>query len=248
MPSNLSTSSSLTAVDLDQLLRDLHRWRDELPKAREEEAAAHAADDEYQRLVANIEIKAVTDVDPIYEARMRRAWKRAQSAKEVADKHDELTVSIQERARQVAVLADNAGIDASSLLLFANRFADRPDERHVEGAVLAVLKLANLPHTEHHLTTYTGSTICYHGGQSYSLGSENPIAVNSEEHNFLKAFLDRETARTTRELERCGCSNVSRVAEKLNRKFPGAIRKPEHKGDGYFACVRRPPQNAMPAR
>lgn len=80
-------------------------------------------------------------------------------------------------------------------------------------------------------------TIRFHGGQSYSIEGKTPKAVSREQHHALSEFLDRDEARTTSELAKV-VSNVARVMDKLDRAFPGAIRKPGGRGDGYYLRVR----------
>jgi hypothetical protein len=82
------------------------------------------------------------------------------------------------------------------------------------------------------------ATIWFHGGQSYSIDGTTPKAVSREQHNALKMFLDTGQAITTRALENAGVSNVAKVMKKLDTAFPGAIRKPKKRGDGYYICVR----------
>jgi hypothetical protein len=90
-------------------------------------------------------------------------------------------------------------------------------------------------------------TIWYHGEQSYSTDGKNPRGVSQEEHFFLQVFLEaggvalgtvaiqtRVTARFLAEL-----SNVSRVAQNVEKKFPGCVRMPgENKNAGYSVSVR----------
>jgi hypothetical protein len=81
-------------------------------------------------------------------------------------------------------------------------------------------------------------TIWFHGGKSYSADGKQPRNVSNEQHNALTAFLDKDQAQDTRTLERAGVSSVSKVMGKLNKRFPGAVRKPRFKGDGYYIRVR----------
>jgi hypothetical protein len=85
-------------------------------------------------------------------------------------------------------------------------------------------------------------TVWFHGGRSYSRDGLNPFVVNAEQHNLLQAFLARDVALPTRELEDAGVSNVSRVVGTLLRTAGGAladaIRRPKAKGEGYFIRVR----------
>jgi hypothetical protein len=85
------------------------------------------------------------------------------------------------------------------------------------------------------------TTIFYHAGKNsrtYSANAARPILMPSEAHNFLQAFLDCDEAKDTGALQNAGVSNVSRIAEKINEKFPGSILTPADKGDGYYARVR----------
>jgi hypothetical protein len=78
----------------------------------------------------------------------------------------------------------------------------------------------------------------HHGGRSYSLAGETPVALSAEQDNALKAFLDRGEALTTRQLEERGVSNVAKVMKKLRQRFGEAVRLPARKGDGYYIHVR----------
>jgi hypothetical protein len=81
-------------------------------------------------------------------------------------------------------------------------------------------------------------TIWFHGEQSYSTDEKTPINVSNEQHNALKAFLDKNQALDTPALEKAGITNVSKVMTALDKRFPGAVQKPQHKGDGYYIRVR----------
>jgi hypothetical protein len=83
------------------------------------------------------------------------------------------------------------------------------------------------------------STIWYHGDKSYSTTGSNPLAVSTEQHNLLKAFLDKEAALDTKTLRRAGVENVARTVSRLADKFgTSAVRRPARRGDGYFVRVR----------
>lgn len=77
-----------------------------------------------------------------------------------------------------------------------------------------------------------------HGGRSYSVDGQSPTNVSPEQHNFLKAFLNRDVALDTKELGKEGVSNVSKVASKINELFPGSVKPPARKGAGYYVRVR----------
>lgn len=81
------------------------------------------------------------------------------------------------------------------------------------------------------------ATIWFHGEQSYSIDGKTPKAVSREQHNILKEFTDRDVALTTEALKNA-VSNVSRVMKNLDVEFPGAVRRPAAKGDGYYIRVR----------
>ena len=78
--------------------------------------------------------------------------------------------------------------------------------------------------------------IISHGNLSYASGGAKPIVVTVEENAVLQKFLASKTAMTTKRLEGL-VSNVARVIKQLQRKFPGAVRRPETKGDGYYIAV-----------
>jgi hypothetical protein len=85
------------------------------------------------------------------------------------------------------------------------------------------------------------AAIWYHGGQSYSTDCKSPVTVTKERHDLLQVFLDQNEARTTRELEQL-VNNPSDVVIKIEKKFgTQAVRRPMHKGDGYFIRVRSAP-------
>jgi hypothetical protein len=83
-------------------------------------------------------------------------------------------------------------------------------------------------------------TVWYHGDRSYSLDGRDSITVSIEQHNFLRAFLDREISLDTKSLKDCGVSNPAKVARDLAEKYPGTIRRPgrEKKGQGYRVRVK----------
>jgi hypothetical protein len=81
-------------------------------------------------------------------------------------------------------------------------------------------------------------TVWFHGGRSYSTDGKTPRLVTVEQHNVLKAFLDRDQAIDTQTLERV-VANVASVMDKLAGKFgKGCLRRPKNRGDGYFITVR----------
>jgi hypothetical protein len=91
---------------------------------------------------------------------------------------------------------------------------------------------------QQHTTQQEPATVWYHGGLSYSTNGANPVLVSHEQHNALKGFLERNEALDTRKLEGNGVSNVSKVMKKLAEQFPGAVRQPSAKGEGYYVRVR----------
>jgi hypothetical protein len=86
--------------------------------------------------------------------------------------------------------------------------------------------------------SYTPITLYYHGERSYSTDGQTPTKMTLEQHKFLKAFLDRDIALETKELEKEGISNVSKVAGKINERFRASVKLPEGRGAGYYARVR----------
>ena len=70
-----------------------------------------------------------------------------------------------------------------------------------------------------------GTTILYHGNQSYSLAGRDPETVSAEQHNFLTAFLEAQGSLTTPQLEKAGVSNPSKVAGKLRTRFPNSTAR-----------------------
>ncbi len=90
-------------------------------------------------------------------------------------------------------------------------------------------------------TGVAGPIIWHHGTQSYSVDGGVPVMVSREEANILSAFLKAGAALDTRALER-HVSNVARVLSQLKDKFPGAVRFPHRKGEGYYICVRPAPR------
>jgi hypothetical protein len=85
-------------------------------------------------------------------------------------------------------------------------------------------------------------TVWHHGNRSYSLDGHNPVTVSDQQNAALAAFLSAGTALDTRTLETCGISNVSRVMAEIEERFPGTVRKPVHRGEGYFVRVLPAPQ------
>ena len=83
--------------------------------------------------------------------------------------------------------------------------------------------------------------IHHHGERSYSLDNQPPVIVSAEEHSILGAFAGAKKALSTRALENC-VANVSRVMRQLATKFPGAVRMPKTKGDGYYVRVEPAPK------
>jgi hypothetical protein len=86
--------------------------------------------------------------------------------------------------------------------------------------------------------------VWYHGGRSYSTNQVTPVLVRTEQHNALGAFLDGKEAKDTKTLEKAGVSNVTTVMNALAERFPGAVRRPKRKGEGYFVRVRTLPATA----
>lgn len=80
-------------------------------------------------------------------------------------------------------------------------------------------------------------TINYHGDRSCSSDGQSPVKISIGEDNIIRAFLGKDAALGTRELEGC-VPNVSEVMKKMAEKFPGAVRMPTKKGEGYFVRVK----------
>jgi hypothetical protein len=78
--------------------------------------------------------------------------------------------------------------------------------------------------------------IYHHGERSYSLGDNPPVVVTTEEHRVLRAFGTKKRALDTKEILEY-VENPSRIMAQLDRKFPGAVRRPGRKGDGYYVRV-----------
>jgi hypothetical protein len=81
-------------------------------------------------------------------------------------------------------------------------------------------------------------TIWYHGERAYSSDRRSPKSVSLETHKALQAFLDRAIALDSEAISGRGVCNPSKVMNALARMFPGAVRLPERKGEGYSARVR----------
>jgi hypothetical protein len=65
-----------------------------------------------------------------------------------------------------------------------------------------------------------------------------PTVVPTEQHNILRAFLDRDIALDTAALKKVGAGNVTKIANAIESKFPGSVRRPKRKGEGYVIRVR----------
>jgi hypothetical protein len=79
--------------------------------------------------------------------------------------------------------------------------------------------------------------IYYHGGQAYAMEGGDQIIVPNAMHYALRAFLEWGRALSTEELEKAGVYNVSKTMRAIADKFPGCVRMPQNKGDGYFVRV-----------
>lgn len=82
------------------------------------------------------------------------------------------------------------------------------------------------------------ATIWYHAERSYSVDGCNPVVLSREQHNILKAFLNSDVALGHAALTNAGVSNVAKTIKGLASKFPGTIRTPASKGEGYYIRVR----------
>jgi hypothetical protein len=83
------------------------------------------------------------------------------------------------------------------------------------------------------------SVIWFHGDRSYSLDRTNPKALSMEKHHALQAFLESGTTLRTRDLTKAGVNNPAKIMRLLESDFPGAIRRPAQKRDGYYARVKK---------
>jgi hypothetical protein len=86
-------------------------------------------------------------------------------------------------------------------------------------------------------TLKVDSAIWYDGERSYSMDNAQPIVVSATEHAVLQEFLGSDAARDTAALKELA-ENPSKVIGQLAKKFPGAVRRPAAKGDGYFILVK----------
>jgi hypothetical protein len=82
-------------------------------------------------------------------------------------------------------------------------------------------------------------TVWHHGERSYSADGCVPVVVSKGEAYVLAAFAEAQ-ALDTRTLEK-KVSNVARVIGQIEEKFPGAVRRPRKKGEGYYIRVRQAP-------
>jgi hypothetical protein len=83
------------------------------------------------------------------------------------------------------------------------------------------------------------SVIWFHGDRSYSLDRTHPKALSMEKHHALQAFLESGTVLRTRDLTNAGVNNPSKTMRLLESDFPGAIRRPAQRRDGYYARVKK---------
>jgi hypothetical protein len=79
-------------------------------------------------------------------------------------------------------------------------------------------------------------TVWHHGERCYSAEGCDPVIVSVQEASVLDAFAKARTALDTRALEKI-VSNVARVIGQIDARFPGAVRRPGKKGEGYFIRV-----------
>ena len=75
-----------------------------------------------------------------------------------------------------------------------------------------------------------------HGERTYSAEGCIPVVVSPGVAFVLNEFARAQTALETRALEKL-VSNVARVIGQIEAKFPGAVRRPRRKGEGYFIRV-----------
>jgi hypothetical protein len=62
------------------------------------------------------------------------------------------------------------------------------------------------------------------------------VVVSAGAAYVLEAFAKDQKALETRALEKL-VPNVTRVIDQIEAKFPGAVRRPGRKGEGYFIRV-----------
>jgi hypothetical protein len=79
-------------------------------------------------------------------------------------------------------------------------------------------------------------TLRHHGDRGYSAEGCDPVRVSREAAHVLEAFAKAQTALETRALEKL-VPNVARLIGQIEAKFPGAVRRPRRKGEGYFIRV-----------
>jgi hypothetical protein len=85
--------------------------------------------------------------------------------------------------------------------------------------------------------TVSTPTVWHHGERAYSTDGHNPVVVAVQQHAVLTAFMNARAALDTKALEQ-RVTNVARVMKSLAEKFPGAVRTPEKRGDGYYIHVQ----------
>jgi hypothetical protein len=79
-------------------------------------------------------------------------------------------------------------------------------------------------------------TVWHHGERSYSAECCDPIVVSSGEAYVLAAFAEAQRALDTPSLEK-KVPNVARVIGQIGARFPGVVRWPGKRGEGYFIRV-----------
>jgi hypothetical protein len=80
------------------------------------------------------------------------------------------------------------------------------------------------------------ATLWHHGDRGYAAEGCDPVLVSREAAHVLEAFAKAQTALETRILRKI-VANVTRVLGQIEAKFPGAVRWPARKGEGYFIRV-----------
>jgi hypothetical protein len=80
-----------------------------------------------------------------------------------------------------------------------------------------------------------------YGERSYSIDGRSPVVVSVQMAAILDAFLAAGAALDTPTLEK-HVENVSRVIDQLEARFPGAVRQPKRKGEGYYIRVQLVPR------
>jgi hypothetical protein len=79
-------------------------------------------------------------------------------------------------------------------------------------------------------------TLWHHSERCYSAEGCDPVVVSVGVAFVLNAFAKAQAALETRTLRKI-VANVTRVIDQIDERFPGAVRRPARKGEGYFIRV-----------